>query len=96
MSLKEFPLFAFLVIIWRMRLGHLRRVLLHLGKRDVSKKLFVARLTQEISGVEMAFAPGFLGGLGKLPVIEAGTEAACNGLRMFRPLVMAKSIIGKA
>ena len=44
----------------------------------------------------MALAPGFLGELGKLPVIETGTEAAGNRLGMFRALVMAKVVIGKA
>ena len=72
-----------------MRLGYLRRVLIHLGERDVSEKLLVARLTQEIAGVEMAFAPRFLGGLGKLPVIETGAESTGNRLGMLRPLVMA-------
>ena len=46
--------------------------------------------------MEMALAPGFLGELGKLPVIETGTEAAGDRLRKFSPLVMAKSVIGKS
>jgi len=46
--------------------------------------------------VAVALAPGFLRGLGKLPVIETGSESAGNGLRMFRPLIMAETIVGKA
>jgi hypothetical protein len=45
--------------------------------------LLVAGLAEQVAGVQVAFAPGFLRGLGQLPVIEAWTQAAGDRL-MFR------------
>ena len=46
--------------------------------------------------MDMALAPGFLGGLGKLPVIETGAEAAGHGLGLLRTLVVAETVVGQA
>lgn len=46
--------------------------------------------------MEVAFAPGFLGGLDELPVVEAGAEAAGDGLELLGAVVVAEAIVGKA
>ena len=53
----------------------------------------VALGTEEVADVETAFLPGFFGGLLKLPVVEARTEAGSNWLVFVRSFVMAKSAI---
>ena len=75
---------------------YLWRLLAVLWGFDFFKEPEIANLAEEVAGVEMALAPGFLGRLGKLPVMEAGTEATGNRLGMFRALVMTKVVIGKA
>ena len=39
---------------------------------------------EEVAGVQVAFAPGLVRAPGKLPVVEAGAEAAGDGLRVVR------------
>jgi len=46
--------------------------------------------------VKMTFTPGFVRGLGKLPVEETGAEAGGDGLRVFCPVVMAEAIVAQA
>lgn len=46
--------------------------------------------------MEVAFAPGFLRGLGQLPVAEAGAKAGGYGLGMLRPVVVAEAVVGKS
>ena len=46
--------------------------------------------------MDFALAPGFLGGLRELPVVEARTEAASDGLRVLGALVVAEAVVGKA
>ena len=46
--------------------------------------------------MEAALAPGFFWRLGKLPFVEAGAEAAGNGLRVLRTLVVTEAIVGEA
>ena len=41
----------------------------------------------------MALQPGFVGALGKLPVVEAWAEAACDGLRLFGALILAEVVV---
>ncbi len=45
----------------------------------------VALLAEEVAGVEVALAPGLLGVLLELPVIETGTEAAGDRLMLLPP-----------
>ena len=45
--------------------------------------------------MEAALAPGFFWRLGKLPFVEAGAEAAGNGLRVLRTLVVTEAIVGE-
>ena len=47
---------------------------------DFRQQLGVAGFAEEVAHVEVAFAPGFVGGLGELPVVEARTEPAGHGL----------------
>ena len=54
------------------------------------------RLPEEISGVEVALAPRLLCGLGELPVVEAGAEAARDGLVFLRAIVVAETEVGEA
>ena len=51
---------------------------------------------EEVAGVQVAFAPGLVRTLGKLPVVEAGAEAAGDGLRVVGALVVAEAVIGEA
>ena len=51
---------------------------------------------EEVAGVQVTFAPGFLRALGKLPVVEAGAEAAGDGLGMSGALVVAEAVVGEA
>ena len=46
--------------------------------------------------MEVAFAPGFFGGLDELPVVEAGAEAAGDGLELLGAVVVAEAIVGEA
>ena len=43
---------------------------------DLSEQAGVVQFAEQVAGVEVAFAEGLVGGLGKLPVVEAGAEAA--------------------
>ena len=52
--------------------------------------------TEEIPGVQVAFAPRLLGALDELPVIEARAEAARDGLRVSSALIVAESVVGEA
>ena len=51
---------------------------------------------EEVAGVQVAFAPGLVRAPGKLPVVEAGAEAAGDGLRVVGALVVAEAVIGEA
>ena len=51
---------------------------------------------EEVAGVQVAFAPGFLRAPGKLPVVEAGAEAAGDGLGVSGALVVAEAVVGEA
>ena len=53
-------------------------------------------LAKQVAGVEVAFAPRFICALGELPVTEAGTEAACDGLRFVSALIVAEAVVGEA
>ena len=46
--------------------------------------------------MKAAFAPGFLGGLGELPVVEAGAKTAGDGLGLLRPLVVTEAVVREA
>jgi len=46
--------------------------------------------------MESAFAPGLLGGLCELPVVEAGTEAGSDGLGLIRAHVVTEAVVGEA
>ena len=46
--------------------------------------------------MEVAFAPGFGGGLGELPVVEAGAEAGSDGLGLSGSVVVAQAVVGQA
>ena len=50
-------------------------------------------LSQKVTGVEVALAPGFLSALRDLPVVEARTEAAGDGLFLFCPLIMTEAVV---
>lgn len=50
--------------------------------RDLRQQRLVSGFAEEVAGVEVAFAPGFFGGLDKLPVEVAGAEAGGDGLRL--------------
>ena len=49
---------------------------------------------EEVAGVQVAFAPGFLRAPGKLPVVEAGAETA--GVGVSGALVVAEAVVGEA
>ena len=51
---------------------------------------------EQVPSVKVAFAPGLLGALDELPVVEARAEATRDGLRMLGALVVAEAIIGEA
>ena len=51
---------------------------------------------EEVAGVQVAFAPGFLRAPGKLPVVEAGAEATGDGLGVSGALVVAEAVVGEA
>ena len=57
------------------------------------KEGLVAFGAEEVAGVEVAFLPGFFGGLFELPVVEAGAEAGSDRLVFVRPLVVTQTII---
>ena len=60
------------------------------------EELLVAGGAEEVAGVEVAFAPGFFGGLGELPVVEAGSEAGGDGLGVLGAVVVSESVVGEA
>ena len=51
---------------------------------------------EEVAGVQVAFAPGLVRAPGKLPVVEAGAEAAGDGLRVLGALVVTEAVVGEA
>ena len=57
------------------------------------KEGLVAFGAEEVAGVEVAFLPGFFGGLFELPVVEAGAEAGSDRLVFVRPLVVPQTIV---
>lgn len=63
---------------------------------DVSEKLTIASFAEEVAGVEAAFAPGFFGRLGELPVIEAGAKTESDGLWTLCPLVVSEAMVVQA
>jgi len=63
---------------------------------NLGEQVLVALLAEEIAGVEMAFAPGLLCGLAQLPIVEAGTQAAGDGLMLQCSLIVSEAIISEA
>ena len=51
---------------------------------------------EQVAGVQVAFAPGFVGALDELPVVEARAEAAGDRLRLTGALVVAEAVVGEA
>jgi len=56
----------------------------------------VGVLPEEVAGVEVGLLPGFFGGLGELPVVEAGAEFAGDGLVLSGAVVVAEAVVGEA
>ena len=63
---------------------------------ELGEEPAVAVLAEEVAGVEVGFGPGFFGGLGELPVVEAGAEFGGDGLVFCRTVVMAQVVVGLA
>lgn len=63
---------------------------------ELPQELLVAGFAEEVAGVEMAFAPGLFGGLGQLPVVEAGTEALADGLGVLGAFVVSEPVVGES
>jgi drug/metabolite transporter (DMT)-like permease len=55
----------------------------------------VAGGAEEVAGVEVAFAPGFFGGLSQLPVVETRAQAAGDGLVLLGAVVVAEAVVGQ-
>ena len=51
---------------------------------------------EEVAGVEVGFAVGLFGGLGELPVEEAGAETGGDGLGVAGAVVVAEAVVGEA
>ena len=59
------------------------------------EQVLVARLAEQIAGVQVALAPGFLCRLGQLPVVEAGAQAAGDRLMLQCPLIVPEAIVSQ-
>ena len=56
---------------------------------DLAEQAGAAQLPKQIAGVEAAFTGALLGGLGELPVVEAGAEGAGDGFVVLGAVVVA-------
>jgi len=61
---------------------------------DVGQQVAVASLAEQVAGVQVTFAPGFLGRLCELPVVKARAQAAGDRLVVPGALVVASSPSG--
>ena len=65
-----------------------------LDQIDDAQRIVV--FTQQVAGVQVAFAPGFVGALDELPVVEARAETAGDRLGLTGALVVAEAVVGEA
>ena len=62
---------------------------------DVGQQVAVASLAEQVAGVQVTFAPGFLGRLCELPVVKARAQAAGDRLVVLGALVVAEAVVGQ-
>ncbi|MBI4470498.1 MAG: hypothetical protein HY650_14370 [Acidobacteria bacterium] len=46
--------------------------------------------------MKMTLAPGFLGRLGELPIVEPGADLASDGLMLLRSFVVVEAVVGES